>query len=114
MTLVVTVLVQLGLMYAVLHVWSEVSDYRLITLKLTLVAVLFTLSLNIINGYMGEFSCSHPWLYGHWCLHVQPFYRGPVYQRQGTGRCRGFIFRRVSVISAGACFSVGSWRHWVP
>jgi branched-chain amino acid transport system permease protein len=29
-------------------------------LKLTLIAVLFTLSLNIINGYMGEFSCSHP------------------------------------------------------
>ncbi|WP_246804528.1 hypothetical protein [Desulfosarcina cetonica] len=47
-------------MYAVLHVWAGVSDYRLITLKLTLIAVLFTLSLNIINGYMGEFSCSHP------------------------------------------------------
>lgn len=58
--LVVTALVQLGLMYAVLHVWAEVSDYRLITLKLTLIAILFTLSLNIINGYMGEFSCSHP------------------------------------------------------
>jgi branched-chain amino acid transport system permease protein len=58
--LIVTALVQLGLMYAVLHVWAEVSDYRLITLKLTLIAVLFTLSLNIINGYMGEFSCSHP------------------------------------------------------
>ena len=36
------------------------SDYRLIVLKLTLIAVLLTLSLNIINGYMGEFSCSHP------------------------------------------------------
>ncbi|MGD9308026.1 MAG: branched-chain amino acid ABC transporter permease [Desulfosarcina sp.] len=58
--LIITALVQLSLMYAVLHVWSEISDYRLITLKLTLVAVLFTLSLNIINGYMGEFSCSHP------------------------------------------------------
>ncbi len=58
--LIVTVLVQLGLMYAVLHVWAEMSDYRLIFLKLTLIAVLFTLSLNIINGYMGEFSCSHP------------------------------------------------------
>ena len=58
--LLVTALLQLSLMYAVLHVWASVSDYRLITLKLTLVAVLFTLSLNIINGYMGEFSCSHP------------------------------------------------------
>ena len=47
-------------MYAVFHFWCEISDYRLITLKLMLIAVLFTLSLNIINGYMGEFSCSHP------------------------------------------------------
>ncbi len=52
--------VQLALMYAVLHLWAGMSDYRLITLKLMLIAVLFTLSLNIINGYMGEFSCSHP------------------------------------------------------
>ncbi len=58
--LIVTATVQLGLMYAVLHVWAEMSDYRLIFLKLTLIAILFTLSLNIINGYMGEFSCSHP------------------------------------------------------
>lgn len=58
--LIITALVQLGLMYAVLHIWAEMSDYRLIFLKLTLIAVLFTLSLNIINGYMGEFSCSHP------------------------------------------------------
>ena len=58
--LIVTALVQLGLMYTVLHIWAEMSDYRLITLKLTLIAILFTLSLNIINGYMGEFSCSHP------------------------------------------------------
>jgi branched-chain amino acid transport system permease protein len=58
--LVVSALVQLGLLYAIFHVWAGVSDYRLITLKLTLIAVLLTLSLNIINGYMGEFSCSHP------------------------------------------------------
>jgi len=58
--LIVTAVVQLTLMYAVLHTWAEMSDYRLIFLKLTLIAILFTLSLNIINGYMGEFSCSHP------------------------------------------------------
>ena len=52
--------VHLALMYATLHIWAGMSDYRLITLDLTLIAVLFTLSLNIINGYMGEFSCSHP------------------------------------------------------
>lgn len=55
-----TVIMQLGLLYMVCHVWAGVSNYRLIILKLTLIAVLLILSLNIINGYMGEFSCSHP------------------------------------------------------
>jgi branched-chain amino acid transport system permease protein len=32
----------------------------LITLKLMLIAIMLTMSLNVINGYMGEFSCSHP------------------------------------------------------
>jgi branched-chain amino acid transport system permease protein len=58
--LLISALVQLGILYLIFHVWTQVSDYRLITLQLTLIAVIFTLSLNIINGYMGEFSCSHP------------------------------------------------------
>ncbi len=58
--LVVTTLLHLALLYAVLHIWAEVSDYRDLMLRLTLIAVMLTLSLNIINGYMGEFSCSHP------------------------------------------------------
>jgi branched-chain amino acid transport system permease protein len=32
----------------------------LLVLKLTMIAVMLTLSINVINGYMGEFSCSHP------------------------------------------------------
>ena len=55
-----SVAVHLGLLYATLHMWSGMSAYRVITLKLTLIAVMVTLSLNVINGYMGEFSCSHP------------------------------------------------------
>jgi branched-chain amino acid transport system permease protein len=55
-----SVLIHIGLMYAVLHIWSEISAYRVLTLRLTLIAVILTLSLNLINGYMGEFSCSHP------------------------------------------------------
>jgi branched-chain amino acid transport system permease protein len=55
-----SVAVHLGLFYATLHMWSGMSAYRVITLKLTLIAVMVTLSLNVINGYMGEFSCSHP------------------------------------------------------
>ncbi|WP_461208868.1 branched-chain amino acid ABC transporter permease [Desulfocurvus sp. DL9XJH121] len=58
--LIVAAVVHLAILYAACHVWADVSDYRLITLKLMLIAILLTLSLNIINGYMGEFSCSHP------------------------------------------------------
>lgn len=53
-------IIHLALIYAVLHFWSGVSDYRLLVVRLILVAIMFTLSLNVINGYMGEFSCSHP------------------------------------------------------
>jgi branched-chain amino acid transport system permease protein len=56
----VPVVVHLGLLYAALHFWTEISDYRSLVLKLTLIAIMLTLSLNVINGYMGEFSCSHP------------------------------------------------------
>ncbi|MEW5724891.1 MAG: branched-chain amino acid ABC transporter permease [Thermodesulfobacteriota bacterium] len=58
--LVVSVAVHLGLLYAALHIWSGLNEYRLLTVKLTLIAIMMTLSLNVINGYMGEFSCSHP------------------------------------------------------
>ena len=54
------VLLYILLFYAILHIWASISDYRVLTLKLTLIAVMVTLSLNVINGYMGEFSCSHP------------------------------------------------------
>lgn len=56
----VSVAIHLGLLYLILSLWADVSAYRLLTLKLTLIAVIVTLSLNVINGYMGEFSCSHP------------------------------------------------------
>lgn len=58
--LVVSVLVHLVILYTILHIWTDISAYRVLTLKLTMIAVMFTLSLNVINGYMGEFSCSHP------------------------------------------------------
>jgi branched-chain amino acid transport system permease protein len=54
------VFIHLALLYAVLHLWSDISAYRVLMLKLTLIAVIMTLSLNVVNGYMGEFSCSHP------------------------------------------------------
>lgn len=56
----VSAVFHLLLIFTIFHFWTDISDYRLITLKLILIAILFTLSLNLINGYMGEFSCSHP------------------------------------------------------
>ena len=53
-------LVHLGIFYGALHLWADLSDYRLLVLKLTMIAIMLTLSINVINGYMGEFSCSHP------------------------------------------------------
>ena len=58
--LMVSGLIHLGLLYASLYWWSDMSLYRAEVLRYTLIAVLLTLSLNLINGYMGEFSCSHP------------------------------------------------------
>ncbi len=57
---VFSILIHLALLYLALHLWSGLSDYRVLVVKLTLIAVIVTLSLNVINGYMGEFSCSHP------------------------------------------------------
>lgn len=56
----ISVIVHLGLLYAMLHIWTGVNDYRLLVARLILIAIIITLSLNVVNGYMGEFSCSHP------------------------------------------------------
>ncbi|RJR26205.1 MAG: branched-chain amino acid ABC transporter permease [Desulfobacteraceae bacterium] len=53
-------IIHIGVLYLVLHLWTDLSDYRLQISKLTMIAVMLTLSINVINGYMGEFSCSHP------------------------------------------------------
>ena len=46
----VSAAVHLAVLYASLHLWADVSDYRVLVLKLTLIAVMVTLSLNVING----------------------------------------------------------------
>lgn len=56
----VATLVHLVALYGILHLWAGINDYRVLVVKLTMISVILTLSLNIINGYQGEFSCSHP------------------------------------------------------
>jgi branched-chain amino acid transport system permease protein len=53
-------LIHLALLYADLHMWASVNDYRVYIVRIILIAIMVTLSLNVVNGYMGEFSCSHP------------------------------------------------------
>jgi branched-chain amino acid transport system permease protein len=57
---VVSVFVHLGLLYTILHIWAGINDYRDLMVRLILIDIMITLSLNVVNGYMGEFSCSHP------------------------------------------------------
>ncbi|MDZ7844468.1 MAG: branched-chain amino acid ABC transporter permease [Anaerolineales bacterium] len=58
--LIITAIIHLGMIYGVLHLWTVTSDYRLLIARLVMIAIIVTLSLNVVNGYMGEFSCSHP------------------------------------------------------
>jgi branched-chain amino acid transport system permease protein len=53
-------LIHLIAFYGILHMWAGINDYRVIVIKFMLISIILTISLNIINGYMGEFSCSHP------------------------------------------------------
>jgi branched-chain amino acid transport system permease protein len=56
----ISAFLHLALIYAILHLWTGISDYRVLVVRLMLIAIMLTLSLNVVNGYMGEFSCSHP------------------------------------------------------
>lgn len=56
----VSVIIHLALLFLVIYVWSQLNAYRVLMLSFVFIAIIVTLSLNLINGYMGEFSCSHP------------------------------------------------------
>jgi branched-chain amino acid transport system permease protein len=56
----VATLIHLVAFYGILHLWAGINDYRVLVVKLTMISIILTISLNIINGYQGEFSCSHP------------------------------------------------------
>lgn len=58
--LMVSLMVHLALFYATVHLWGGISAYRILFLRFIFISIILTLSLNLVNGYMGEFSCSHP------------------------------------------------------
>lgn len=58
--LIVSVIIHLVLFYLILQLWAGINDYRELVVKLTMISIILTISINVINGYQGEFSCSHP------------------------------------------------------
>jgi len=111
--------VHLALLYASLQLWADVSDYRLLVLKLTLIAVMVTLSLNVINGYMGEFSCSHPGFMAIGAyfasvftvgLFVSDRFFGAVFLPEGWGS----FFFPVALILGGFMASIGALAVAIP
>ncbi len=57
---IISGLLHISFLYLIIHFWAGMNDYHLIVIKITMISVILTLSMNVINGYMGEFSCSHP------------------------------------------------------
>jgi branched-chain amino acid transport system permease protein len=60
MSFLLSAIIHLGVLFVTLYLWSEVSEYRVLVARLAMINIMLTLSLNVVNGYMGEFSCSHP------------------------------------------------------
>ncbi len=60
MPLWLSAIIHLICFYGILHLWSGINDYRALVVKLTMISIILTISINVINGYQGEFSCSHP------------------------------------------------------
>jgi len=115
----VSVAAHLGLLYMSLHYWADISDYRLLVLKLTLIAVMLTLSLNVINGYMGEFSCSHPGFMalGAYCASVVTIGLFVDAQMFGIGLVSekfGHILFPLALLAGGVMAAVGALLVAVP
>lgn len=49
-------IVHLLLLYGVLHMWGQLDNYRLLVLRLVAIGIMLTTSLNLVNGWMGEFA----------------------------------------------------------
>ncbi len=114
-----SVTIHLGLLYAALHFWSGISAYRVITLKLTLIAIMVTLSLNVINGYMGEFSCSHPGFmalgaYGASAFTVALFVNDKLFGPALLPAALGPFMFPIGLIMGGAVAAIGALAIAIP
>ena len=116
---VFSILLHLALLYLALHLWSGLSDYRLLVVKLTLIAVIVTLSLNVINGYMGEFSCSHPGFmalgaYGASAFTVSLFVNDKLFGAAVLPPAIGPFFFPIALFMGGLLASIGALAVAIP
>lgn len=116
---IIPVIIHLCLLYLVLHIWSGVSDYREITAKFTMIAIMVTLSLNVINGYMGEFSCSHPGFialgaYGASTFTVVLFANDSIFGPAVMPPALGPFLFPVALIIGGICAALGALLVAIP
>ena len=117
--ILLSALVHLLILYVIFHFWAEISDYRLITLRLMLIAILLTLSLNLINGWMGEFSCSHPGFmalgaYGASMFTVGLFADDKVIGQAFINSDLAFLAFPLGLIFGGLCAAVGALVIAIP
>jgi branched-chain amino acid transport system permease protein len=117
--LAVSAALHLAVLYAALHYWAELSDYRLLMLKLTLIGIVLTFSLNLINGYMGEFSCSHPGFmalgaYGASLFSVPLFGKSTLFHGPMLSPALGPYCFPLALLLGGALAAVGALLVAIP
>jgi branched-chain amino acid transport system permease protein len=115
----VAAFVHLGLFYGALHLWADISDYRLLVIKLTMIAIMLTLSINVINGYMGEFSCSHPGFmaigaYTASTITLLLFANDKLFGAALLPETLGFYFFPLALIAGGIAAALGALVIAIP
>jgi len=103
----VSLLVQLGVLYMIVRLWGGENAYRDLVLTFIGINVILAASLNLINGYMGEFSVGHGgfmavgayvsaimtmWLFIDDSLFGPPLLQFILTVPLGIGQAIGFIF----------------------
>jgi branched-chain amino acid transport system permease protein len=114
-----SLIVHLGLFYATLHLWGGMSAYRMLFMRFIFVSIMLTLSLNLVNGYMGEFSCSHPGFmalgaYGASILTVLFFVNDDVFGAPLLPPALGPFLFPLALIAGGLLAAVGALVVAIP
>ncbi|HKL81199.1 MAG TPA: branched-chain amino acid ABC transporter permease [Desulfobacter sp.] len=117
--LFVSALLHLIFFYGVLHLWAGINDYRVLVVKLTLISIILTISINVINGYQGEFSCSHPGFmaigaYVTSILTLYFFVDDKIFGQAVLSPALGPWLFPFALIAGGFCASLGSLLVAIP